>query len=327
MRVLIDPYMFELSSEQEISDNITFYLDVIKIASSIEKEKRIFIAIYKGMIEKMQNREIQPFPIKIGMIQDIDLKDTIVQLNNSFSNALIKFIEDIDINQCSGNQEFEVSNDVEMKEDMHYFELLSTLLISCYSETIKLDSRILTGNKVKGKQIGDSFELVCKCDKNSYKQDYNFISTNKLFSEREKVVLELKKMKNNGEINISKTVDASMGNHHNYVQANGKKFSNLDDLSLRNRRVLSLLKKLGLLRIIFGKFKSKGMKEIGTMSIKKVDLKDSQDIVLVDFSSETNMVIETSLYFPKGVGGLLEHYFKSEKLTYKSVNELIDKMG
>lgn len=37
MSVLIDPYMFELSNEQEIRDNITFFMNVIKIASYPEK--------------------------------------------------------------------------------------------------------------------------------------------------------------------------------------------------------------------------------------------------------------------------------------------------
>ena len=50
MSVLIDPYMFELSNEQEIRDNITFFMNVIKIASYPEKSKRISIAVYSGMI-------------------------------------------------------------------------------------------------------------------------------------------------------------------------------------------------------------------------------------------------------------------------------------
>lgn len=89
MSVLIDPYMFELSNEQEIRDNIAFFMKVIKIASYPEKSKRIPIAVYSGMAGKMQKRAIQPFPIQISMIQDKDLKRAIIQLNNLFSNALI----------------------------------------------------------------------------------------------------------------------------------------------------------------------------------------------------------------------------------------------
>ena len=266
MSVLIDPYMFELSNEQEIRDNITFFMNVIKIASYSEKSKRIPIAVYSGMIEKMQKRAIQPFPIQLSMIQDKDLKSTIMQLNNSFSNALIRFVENIDIDECDGNQEFVVRNDEEMTEDDHYFELLSTLLVPCYSETVDLDSKILTGNKENGKQIGDTFELVCNCDTREYQKTCNFISVDDLVSDKDKVIQELKQKKKNGGIPVSSTVTASIGSHHNHVQANRKKFSELDDLSSQNKIVLRLLKELGLFRIIFGKFTPNGVKAIGTMS-------------------------------------------------------------
>ena len=326
MSVLIDPYMFELSNEQEIRDNITFFMNVIKIASYPEKSKRISIAVYSGMIEKMQKRAIQPFPIQLSMIQDKDLKSTIMQLNNSFSNALIRFVENIDIDECVGNQEFVVRNDEKMSEDDHYFELLSTLLVPCYSETVDLDSKILTGNKENGKQIGDTFELVCNCDTREYQKTCSFISVDDLVSDKDKVIQELKQKKKKGGIPVSTIVTASIGSHHNHVQANRKKFSELDELSSQNTMVLRLLKELGLFRIIFGKFTPNGVKAIGTMSIQNVDSKDSQDIVTVNFSAETQMVIETFLYFPKGIGELLKRYFKSEQLTYQSVENMIEKI-
>ena len=52
MSVLIDPYMFELSNEQEIRNNITFFMNIIKIASHSEKSKRVSIAVYRGMVKK-----------------------------------------------------------------------------------------------------------------------------------------------------------------------------------------------------------------------------------------------------------------------------------
>lgn len=326
MSVLIDPYMFELSNEQEIRDNITFFMNVIKIASYPEKSKRIPIAVYSGMVEKMQKRAIQPFPIQLSMIQDKDLKSIIMQLNNSFSNALIRFVENIDIDECDGNQEFVVRNDEKMIEDDHYFELLSTLLVPCYSETVDLDSKILTGNKENGKQIGDTFELVCNCNIREYRKTCNFISVDDLVSDKDKVIQELKQKKKSGGIPVSSTVTASIGSHHNHVQANRKKFLELDDLSSQNKIVLRLLKELGLFRIIFGKFTPNGVKEIGTMSIQNVESKDSQDIVMVNFSAETQMVIETFLYFPKGIGELLKRYFKSEQLTYRAVENMIEKI-
>ena len=274
----------------------------------------------------MQKRAIQPFPIQLSMIQDKDLKSTVMQLNNSFSNALIRFVENIDIDECDGNQEFVVRNDEEMIEDDHYFELLSTLLVPCYSETVDLDSKILTGNKENGKQIGDTFELVCNCNTREYQKTYSFISVDYLVSDKDKVIQELKQKKKNGEIPVSSTVTASIGRHHNHIQANRKKFSELDDLSSQNKIVLCLLKELGLFKIIFGKFTPNGVKAIGTMSIQNVDSKDSQDILTVNFSAETQMIIETFLYFPKGIGELLKRYFKSEQLTYQAVENMIEKI-
>ena len=78
---------------------------MIKIASYPEKKQTNFPLLFQWMIEKMQKRAIQPFPIQLSMIQDKDLKSTIMQLNNSFSNALIRFVENIDIDECVGNQE------------------------------------------------------------------------------------------------------------------------------------------------------------------------------------------------------------------------------
>lgn len=326
MSVLIDPYMFELSNEQEIRNNITFFMNVIKFASHPEKSKRISIALYSGMIEKIQKRVVQPFPIQLSIIQDKDLKNAIVQLNNSFSNALIRFVENIDIDGCDGNQEFVVRDDEKMTEDACYFELLSMLLVPCYSANVDLDSKILTGNKENGKQIGDAFELLCNCDTHKYQKMCNFISVDDLVSDKDKVIQKLKQKKKNGEIPVSSTVTASIGNHHNHVQANKKKFSELNELSSQNKIVLRLLKELGLFKIIFGKFTSNGVKAIGTMSIQDVNLTDSQDIVKVHFSAETQMLIETFLYFPKGIGELLECYFKSEQLTYHAVENMIERI-
>ena len=61
MGILIDPYMFELSDEKEIENNIDFFRRIIKLS----EEHRICIVFYKDMIQRIHNREIQPFPIKL----------------------------------------------------------------------------------------------------------------------------------------------------------------------------------------------------------------------------------------------------------------------
>lgn len=326
MSVLIDPYMFELSDEREIRNNISFFTKVIKIASHSGKNEQVSFAIYQGMIERMEKRIIRPFPIDMNKIQDKELKGLILQINNSFKNILLQFIESIDIDECEGNQEFQVKNDEELVEDDNYYELLNVLLIPCYSKIIDIDWRIITGYKTKGKSIGDTFEISCDCENHKYSKLCKFVSVDEIIPIKDKAIDELKKKKRNGEISCVNFVIATMGSHHNHIQANGKKFECLEDLSAQNKVVLRLLKELGLFKIIFGEFSPKGIKGVGTMSIQSVESKEIQDIVAVKFSAETKMVIDTFLYFPKGVGKLLQKYFQAELLNYKNVSELVEKI-
>ena len=117
-----------------------------------------------------------------------------------------------------------------------------------------------------------------------------------------------------------------MGDHHNWVQADERKFQKLDDLSSQNKRVLILLKEVGLYKIIFGRFLYNESRNKGAIIIQSIDEKDTQDILTVKFIAETEMVLETSLYCPKGIGFLLKQYFQKEQLIYKNVNELIEKI-
>ncbi|MDD3141664.1 MAG: hypothetical protein PHX08_22245 [Lachnospiraceae bacterium] len=336
MSVLIDPYMFELSDEQEIVDNISFFHDLIKICTDQNINQRVPLVLYQGVIERINQRAIQPFPIKMERIIDYDLKNTIMQINNSFNNALIKSIESIDIDECSGNQAFKVINNFGMSDDGmsddgmsgdgKYYEMICTLLIPCYIKQISIDNRILTGNKKQGKQIGYTFQISCRCLETTYIKDCVFTGIEDFISVKEKVLIILKKMKENKEISFIENVDAEMGNHHNHVQADGKKFNTLNDLSTRNKVVLKLLRELGLFKIIFGGFTPKGIKAAGTMDIHSVNEKDMQDILTVKFYAETEFQIETDLYFPKGVGKLLYNYFLKEHLTYKNVSCLVEKI-
>lgn len=321
MNVLIDPYMFELSSEQDICNNLFFFMEIIKLSQS---SNDFSITVYKGMIERMQQRTIQPFPIKLDEIRDQELKKIILQINDSFANALIRTIESIDIDGCSGDQEFVV--DGQEVDDEHYFELYSVLLIPCYSHNIYIDRRIITGNKSKGKQIGDRVKLECGCKEHRYLQEYQFVGIGDLLPIKDKVIRILKEKRKNGEIPIVDRVQARIGDHHNQVQADGKKFDWLDELSAQNKSVLCLLQELGLFKIIFERFVPAGIRATGTMSIKNVEEKEQQDIVSVKFSAETGMLIITSLYFPKGIGKVLHNYYSSEQLTYKNVSELIEKI-
>jgi hypothetical protein len=314
--------MFELTDEQEIRDNISFFVKIIKLSTTPDKEKRLSIALYKGMVERMQSRTLQPFPIQMSEIEDKDLKSTILQINQSFSNMLLGSIESIDIDGCDGEQALLV--DDENVTDDKYYELFSTLLIPCYSSDVFLDGRILTGRKAAGKHIGDNCVLNCECEQHKYFKECRFIDVNDIISQKDQAIERMKKLVR--EIEITDTVEAVMGDHHNHVQADGKKFNSLDDLSSQNKIVLRLLRELGLFKVIFGRFLPQGVRAAGTLSIQSLEEKETQDILVVKFSAETKMLIETSLYFPKGVGNLLSQYFQNQQLTYMNVNELIEKI-
>lgn len=53
MSVLIDPYMFNLSSETEIRKNLEFFRKIIHM--SIIQEESIQIALYKGLIDRIHD--------------------------------------------------------------------------------------------------------------------------------------------------------------------------------------------------------------------------------------------------------------------------------
>lgn len=326
MSVLIDPYMLELSDVQEIKDNISFFMKMIRLCTKTENDQRLHIVIYKGVIDKISQRTIQPFPINIEAIADYDLKNTILQINNSFNYALLKSIESIDIDECGGEQEFKIIDENKMSEDDNYYEMFCTLLTPCYSKQADIDDRILTGIKKDGRHIGDNFQIQCSCFEHNYEKNYVFSGIDEFISDKEKVIEVLREKKRKKEIHVVDSVLADIGEHHNHVQADGKKFSTLNELSIKNKKVLKLLQNLGLFKIVFGRFTSQGVKAPGTMSIFSVDEKNTQDIVTVKFNAETGFQIITDLYFPKGIGQLLDDYFKKDQITYQNMSELADKM-
>ena len=323
MSVLIDPYMFELSEELEIKNNIMFFRRILQISSRPEYS----ILLYSGMIERLQQRTVQPFPIKLDIIQDRDLKDTIAILNRRFSNALLSSIEGIDIDACDGTQDFSITDDQDIYNDKKYYEMACILLIPCYSADQVIEDRILTGEKKAGKRIGDAFSLKCACSNKEYFKKCFFSSVDDFLPEKEKVIEQLKELKKAKYIDMCTTVPAEMGSHHNLVQNDKKKFSELDDLSFKNKRVLKLLKELGLSRIIFGAFTPKGVKATGSIDISAVEEKATQDIIKAKFYAETRTQIETDLYFPKGIGRLLHKYFTDNTLEYANVRELLEKLN
>lgn len=324
MGVLIDPYMFELSDEKEIENNISFFREIIKLCTQSGQMPKLQIIFYKGLFEKISQRSIQPFPITLKAISDVDLRGMIMQVNASFSRVLLEAIHVVDIDECSGEQNFE-TDDKGLSEDRIYYEMLCTLLIPCYLRQIDIDDRILTGKK-NGRQIGSNFQIQCSCSGKRYIKDCRFVGIDEFVSTKEKIIRSLREKRIGGKIPITEEIRAVMGDHHNHVQADRKKFDSLNELSVKNKIVLKLLQQLGLFKIIFARFDSKGVRAVGTMRIYDVEQHDTQDIVVVKFNAETEMQFMTDLYFPKGIGQLLCDYFQKEQLTYRNVNELVERI-
>lgn len=325
MSVLIDPYMLWLSDENEIKNNIPFFQSIISLCTNPDYTKRLSIALYKGMIDGILQRQLFPFPIRSDVIKDYDLKKTVLILNQAFSNIILKEIESIDIDGCLGQQNFEVEDDNTMKEDDKYFEMLSILLTPCYKPNICIDDRIITGKKKEGKQIGDRYSLKCTCSQKEYIKKFIFVCVDSFFSRKDQLVLEIKKQRK--DILISTNIKASMNEHHNHIRADGKSFSYLDDLPFKSRQVLKCLKFLGLYEIKFGRFYPETRKQVGNMVILKVEDQSTSDILVVKYFSETEFTIITSLYFPKGMGQKIREYFGDDELTYNNVMELIETTG
>lgn len=211
MSVLIDPYMFELSDAQEIKNNISFFMKMLKLCNKSDDDEKLRIAIYKGMLKRICQRTIQPFPINIQAITDSDLKNTILQINKSFNHALLESIESIDIDECSGEQEFKIIDENGIAEDDSYYEMFCMLLIPCYSKHEDIDDRILTGIKKDGRQIGDHFQIQCSCFDYNYIKQCMFSGIDEFISDKEKVIEFLKEKKRKKEITIVDIVSAEIG--------------------------------------------------------------------------------------------------------------------
>lgn len=322
MNILIDPYMFDLTDEKEIHKNVAFFMDVINLC--MDQNNDYTVAIYKDMYERIIRMHLQPFPISLNLIRDSELRATVKEINKLFVRVMLPSIENMDIDACTGDQEFDIVDDVDIKEDDLYFDMLYMLLIPCYKKEKAIDNRILTGEKEKGKHIGEEFQIKCSCTEKQYEKKCCFVGIDTLIADKDKAVRALKQKKEKGEIPVGEIVPAVIGDHHNHVEPNEKKFETLDELSLDNRNVLELLQELGLCKVIFGRFSPHGTKQAGTMRILNVSQKETQDILTVKFNAVTGFYLETELYFPKGVGNLIYTYFQGEQLVYKNVSELVE---
>ena len=73
------------------------------------------------------NRQVCPFPVNINDIKDKKLKEQILLINDAFNNSIMNNYLEIDIDECTGKQDFQTSRkDLEILDE--YFALFSMLL-------------------------------------------------------------------------------------------------------------------------------------------------------------------------------------------------------
>ncbi len=317
--ILIDPYMFELSDEQEIKENIRFFQEIIRLCES----NRINVYLYQTLYDRIKSGSTRLFPVDVSELRDPFLKRQVLIVNGNFLHAILNTIRPIDIGDC-----FDIANVTsgyaEIDEDALYYELLSILISPCYMANFILEDKVLTGVKANGKSIGSKFYVRCNCKNKEFNRDYLFTSIDQFISAKDKAFYNLQEAAKNKIITFIENPQVTRGDHHNHLQA--KDFNRFDQLSRKNRGVLNLLRFFGMKRIIFEDFHPDQGKIIGSIKVNKVVQADSQDIVYADFFAETGFRYGVRIFFPNDVGQDLFTYLDGN-FNYQNIEKLKSLLG
>lgn len=310
--VLIDPTMLMLNDDKEIEDNIDFFRKVISLSNS----RQISVCLYKEILDQIMNRQVCPFPININDIKDKKLKEQILLINDAFNNSIMNNYLEIDIDECTGKQDFQTSRkDLEILNE--YFALFSMLLTPCYSEHV-ISEKILVGNKKYGMQRGEHVSITCNCEGGEYNKLCLWAHPDDFLNEQQKALEKLRKCIAAGNL-YNKSPEVKKGDHHNHIQNDD--FNCYEELSARNKRVLNYLRYLGLYRINFMNFSPDESCEIGTIKISKIKKTSDSDIIIGWLYGCVGFKIVVELYFPKGIGSALNEYVDGE-LSRMKMEEL-----
>lgn len=281
----------------------------------------ISICLYKEVIYQLYNREINPFPININKIKDSDFKAALLQLNSSFVSTILDNHVFLDINDCTGTQEFKTNrNDLEKTDE--YYALFGMLLIPCYAHQ-ELSDKILVGQLEGGIVQGEQLEIECECEENRYKKKFLWTSPENLLTEKQHAKEALRKIIGKGEL-YRELPETKRGQHHNKIQKDD--FDSYGELSAKNKRVLNYLRHFGLSKIIFADFAPDTTYEYGAIKIINVEETSDSDIVVGWLYACLDFRVKVNLYFPKGIETLLNKYFNGEMMQ-KEIHELLTSFG
>lgn len=322
MNVVIDPYFMAIDDEEEIRRNLPSFQKLVVLCNS----SRVNVFLYKGLLEKMLEREVSPFPIAIWKVKDKNLRMAIVELNNAFTNAVMKSVVPLDIENCDGNQEFHISAEQEevrkdLESDGNYYELLTVLLQPCYKNDLKISECILTGNVSRGRKIGDEFTINCNCQK-EYKKYFRFGGIEEFESQQDRALNELRVLERKKEFSYIESPIVVRGKHHNMLQHNSD-FTTFSGVSRINKSVLTILRKFGLYKIIFGEYHEDTSYPKGTVIVDEVVSTSNGDIIKGWLFAETGYRNHVDLYFPQKVGESIKLYL-NDVLDKNSVERLVD---
>lgn len=312
--VLIDPGMFHITDPDEIEKSCDFFQKVIWLCDS----KVIKVCIYQGLIERIANRQIRPFPVNINDISDSKLKQKLLILNNSFIQTVTSNFLAIDVDDCMGEQEFETSRE-DLKEDGDYYELFCMMLRPCYADKENIGEKVLTDEHSGHLRCGAAVRIACKCQEKSFDKTYFWVKPSDLEDARENAYFSLKKLIENAEISFVEEPEFVRGDHHNTIQ-NGK-LERFSDLSYKNKRVLLLLRSFGLYKIIFQDFKEDSSQLVGTIRVKGVRKGKDSEIVSGWIYCQTGLRHFVDMYFPVGAGYSLSTYMEND-FSYDRLEKL-----
>lgn len=315
--VLIDPRMFMLQNEEAAKENIDFFRYIISLSNT----GQISVCLYKEILDQLNNREINPFPININEIKDLEFKAALLQLNYSFVRTILNNHFLLDIDDCEGTQEF-VTSRSDLEKTNEYYALFGMLLTPCYSKQ-ELSDKILIGKLNDGIIQGEQLEIECSCGEKQYKKKFLWTSPEELLSERQHAKEGLRKLLRKDGLYVE-SPETKKGQHHNKIQKDD--FNSYSELCAKNKRVLNYLRYFGLCKIIFADFSPDTTYEYGAIKIINVEETSDWDIVVGWLYGCLDFRVKVNLYFPKGIGGLLNKYFDGEMLQ-KEVHELLTSFG
>lgn len=234
--VLIDPKMFALQTEDTIRKNIDFFRHIIVLSNS----GHISVCLYKEIINQLNARGINPFPINIADVKDLRLKASLLQLNDSFTRTIMNNYVLVDIGECKGLQEFDTDRK-DLEKTSEYYALFGMMLTPCYTEE-KLSNKIFVGKTDDGVIQGEQVKVECKCETHHYIKVFSWISPFDYLSEQQKAQEHLRELVTEKDLYVN-SPEVKKGQHHNHIQKDD--FGCYEELTTKNKRVFNYLRHLG----------------------------------------------------------------------------------